>query len=196
MKKALTLFVACLLVAGAAFAQDGGGARIRNGEGAAGAPRILIAYFSRTGNTRAVAEHIRTLVGGDMFQVTPAQPYPAEYDATTKQARRELDENARPAIASTVADMEAYDVVYLGYPTWWGTMPMAFFTFLEQHDFSGKTIIPFCTHGGSGLARSVDDIRRLCPTASVAPGFAVSGSAAAQSGRDVENWLRRIGQIR
>lgn len=186
---------AAVLLNGCVWAGEasGGGAPERD---VGNAPRILIAYYSRTGNTRAVAESIQALVGGDLFQVRTLQPYPEAYDDVTRQARRELDEGARPELAATVADMGAYDVIYLGYPIWWGTMPMAMFTFLEQANLSGKTIIPFCTHGGSGLARSVDDIRTLCPGAAIQPALALSGGSAARAGREVETWLRRIGQIR
>lgn len=160
-----------------------------------GAGRTLVVYFSRTNNTRIVAEQIHGLVGGDLFRVVPKTPYPEDYRETTRIARAELDNDARPEVAETipVGEMDKYDVIFLGYPIWWGTMPMAYFTFLEQYDFSGKTVIPFCTHGGSGLGRSTADIARLCPGATIREGLAIRGASAGQAGDDVADWLRKLG---
>ena len=158
--------------------------------------KILIAYFSRTGNTRTVAEYIHQAVGGDIFEIRPVRVYPEEYRPTTVIAREELDTNARPGIIENVSNMAQYDIIFLGYPNWWNTMPMFFFTFLESHDLSGKTIIPFCTHGGSGLGRSVTDIRSLAPNATIRDGLAISGRNAVNSRNEVIAWLRRMGMIR
>ena len=118
--------------------------------------RILIAYYSRTGHTRAIAEYIHQAVGGDIFEIIPARAYPSAYQAATTIARQEQRENARPALTSKVENIrQYYDIIFLGYPIWWGRMPMFFFTFLESHDLTGKTIIPFCTYGGSGVGQSV-----------------------------------------
>ena len=155
--------------------------------------KILIAYYSRTGNTRTVAEYIHQTVGGDLFEIKPARVYPADYRATTEVAREELDTNARPGLASNVNDMSRYDTIFLGYPIWWGTMPMFFFTFLESHELAGKTIIPFCTHGGGGLGRSVTDIQKLCPNSTVLDVLSINGSSASRSQNEVTAWLRRIG---
>ena len=155
--------------------------------------KILIVYFSRTGNTRSVAEQIQASIGGDMLELKTAHSYPSEYRATTDQAKREQQENFRPTLTTDVESVQPYDVIFIGYPNWWGTMPMAFFSFLEKHDFSGKTLVPFCTHGGSRLGRGPADIARLCPTATLLDGFAVRGSSAAGAQADVEAWLRRIG---
>ena len=161
---------------------------------------ILIAYYSRRGqnyvggniedlpigNTEVVAQKIEKLTDGDMFRIDTVKQYPADYTACTEVAQRELRENARPRLADQVDDMDRYDTVYLGYPNWWGTMPMAVHTFLESYDFAGKTIIPFCTHEGSGMGRSVADIRRICPSATVLEGMAIRGSNAARADREVE----------
>ncbi|MCC8180212.1 MAG: NAD(P)H-dependent oxidoreductase [Planctomycetes bacterium] len=161
-------------------------------------PRILIAYFSKTNTTRSIAEHIQSRVGGDMFQVTTATPYPQEYRETTQVARTELDTNARPRLASTISPdtMQNYDIIFIGYPIWWGTMPMAMFTFLEQFDLAGKTLIPFCTHGGSGLSRSAADIGRLAPGATVRQALAVSAGSAPRAQNDIDAWLRGLGFTR
>lgn len=161
-----------------------------------GNKKILIAYFSKTGNTREIANQIHANVGGDMFEIKTVDPYPADYKATVDQAKREQENNYRPKLATVVQNMDSYDVIFLGYPNWWGTMPMAVFTFLEGYNFSGKTIIPFCTHEGSRLGRSVNDIHQLCPQAALLDGLAIQGSSAKNAQNDVATWLRQIGMIK
>jgi flavodoxin len=94
-----------------------------------------------------------------------------------------------------VADMDSYEVIYLGYPNWWGTMPMAVFTFLDSYDFSGKTIIPYCTHEGSGMGSSERDIKKLCPHAKVLSGLAIKGGTVGKADKDLANWLRKLDLI-
>lgn len=154
-------------------------------------PKILIAYFSKTGNTQEVAKQIQTIVGGDLFEIATQEPYPTEYRPTVDQAKKEQETNFRPQLSTTVQNLESYDIVYLGYPNWWGTMPMPVFTFMESYNFSGKTIVPFCTHEGSRLGRSVTDIRSLAPQANVLEGLAIRGSDAKSSQNEVTNWLRQ-----
>lgn len=161
----------------------------------AGKKMILIAYFSKTGNTREIANQIHANVGGNMFEIKTVNPYPADYNATVDQAKKELESNFRPNLTARVQNIAAYDVIYLGYPNWWGTMPMALFTFLEGYNFSGKTIIPFCTHEGSRLGRSVNDLRQLCPQITILDGLAVRGSSVRSAQNDVATWLRQIGMI-
>ena len=167
----------------------------------------LIAYYSRSGsnykggnivdlpegNTQVVAEKIRTLTGGDLFRIEPVKPYPADYNETVELAKEELGKNARPELTDTVKDFADYDVIYLGYPIWWGVMPMPVLTFLESYDFSGKTIAPFCTHEGSGLGMSERYIRQSCPDARVLPGLAIQGEKRDQADRDIGNWLKKQG---
>ena len=152
----------------------------------------LVVYFSRSGNTRKVAQLIHRQVGGDLVELKTLQPYPEDYDACVDQAKKEQEQQARPELATQIADMDRYRTIFVGYPNWWGTMPMALFTFFEKYDFSGTTIAPFCTHGGSRMGRSEDDIRRLCPKARVLRGLAVRGRSAASAGKDVEAWLGSI----
>lgn len=153
--------------------------------------KILIAYFSHTGNTRTVAGMIHAAVGGDMFEIQAAEPYPSEHSATERRARKEWEDKARPALAVTFpADMSAYDTIFIGYPNWFRTTPMIVRSFLEQFGFTGKTLVPFCTHGGNGLADSPRDIAQSCPQATLVEGFAVRGSRAARAHDDVMAWLQ------
>ncbi len=158
-------------------------------------PKILIAYFSHSGNTRIIAEDIHKNLGGDLFEIATVAAYPQDYNVVVDVARREQTANTRPALAANVENPASYDVVLLGFPNWWGTMPMAVFNFLEQSDFSGKRILPFCTHEGSGMGRSESDIKRLCPGATVVKGFAVRGSHVHAARVEVANWLRKAGLL-
>jgi len=154
---------------------------------------ILVAFFSRTGNTRVIADFIHEELGCDAFEIKPADPYPKDYDATVDRARREQDGDYRPGLATELENTDSYDTVFVGYPNWWGTMPMAVFTFLEDHDLSGKTVVPFCTHEGSRLGRSVKDIAGLYPRSTMLDAIAVRGSAVQNARDDVSEWLQRIG---
>ena len=133
-----------------------------------------------------------------MFELRTVHSYPREYRATTDQAKREQEANFRPQLTAEIQNMEAYGTVFIGYPNWWGTLPMAFFTFLEKYDFAGKTLIPFSTHEGSYLGRSVDDIRALCPKSKIMDGIALRGgnnsSVRSDSARrEMAAWLRKQG---
>jgi flavodoxin len=197
MKKILALAVMGMVIFGASI-HGGEGSQTTSSDKT---PEILIAFFSRTNNTKALAEHIQSLVGGDMFHVTTKEPYPEGYRETTRVARAELNNNERPELAETISpeDMEKYDVIFLGYPNWWGTMPMAMFTFLEQYDLSGKTIVPFCTHGGGGLGRGPSDIATLAPNATILKGFAIRTGflsfLESRASNDVADWLRELGYM-
>ena len=126
-----------------------------------------------------------------MFEIQAAEPYPSEHSATERRARKEWEDNARPALAVTFpVDMSAYDTIFIGYPNWFRTTPMIVRSFLEQFGFAGKTLVPFCTHGGNGLADSPRDIAQSCPQATLVEGFAVRGSRAAKAQDDVLAWLQ------
>ena len=160
--------------------------------------KILIAYYSRTGNTRDLANQIHQSVGGDVFEVRTVHSYPKEYRATTDQAKREQEAHFRPQLTAEVQGMDSYEVVFIGYPNWWGTLPMALFSFLEKYNFSGKTLIPFSTHEGSHLGRSVDDMRALCPKSKILDGIALRGGNNStvrtdSARREVVGWLRKSG---
>jgi flavodoxin len=168
-------------------------------------PKSLSAYFSRKGNnyvggsivhlpignTEVIAKKIQGLTGSDLFQIQTVNAYPEDYTEATRVAQDELGGNARPELAETVGDMDSYDVIYIGYPNWWGTMPMAVFTFLDSYDFSGKTIVPYCTHEGSGMGSSERDIKKLCPNAKVLSGLAIRGGSVGRADKDLANWLNR-----
>ncbi|MEA4931877.1 MAG: flavodoxin [Anaerolineaceae bacterium] len=167
------------------------------------APKVLIAFFSRAGeninvgfiekgNTHVIAVIIAELTGAEMFKIETVTPYPESYSETTDIAKREQDENARPELSTHVENMDQYDIILLGYPNWWGTMPMAVFTFLEEYDFAGKTVIPFCTHEGSGLGRSERDLASLLPEVTLMDGLAIRGSNvnSDQARQSVSDWLR------
>lgn len=180
------------------------------GQSAAAAQgKILVAYFSRIGNeygvgnitkgnTAIVAEMIAQKTGADLFEIKTVKNYPADYDECTKIASREKSEKARPALSTSV-DLAQYDTIFIGAPIWWGDLPMAVYTFLESYNFSGKTIIPFVTHGGSGLSGVDRKISATCSNSKVLSGFAISGSVAqnnrAKTNTEVGNWLKKIGMI-
>ena len=166
--------------------------------------KTLIAYFSRkgnnyvggnivdlpVGNTKVAAKKIAELTGGDLFEIETVHPYSEDYRTCTEEAKQELQTKARPELASDAPDISDYDVVYLGFPNWWGTAPMGVFTFLESTDFSNKTIKPFCTHEGSGMGHSEADIKKTCPAAVVERGLAIRGSAVSRADKDIENWIQ------
>jgi len=141
------------------------------------------------GNTEVIAKKIQELTGNDMFQIKTVKSYPEDYTETTNVAKEENRQNARPELAEIVDDMNSYDVIYIGYPNWWGTMPMPVFTFLESYDFSGKTIIPYCTHEGSGMGSSERDIKKLCPNAKVLSGLAIRGGSVKNAAGTIKSWL-------
>jgi len=171
--------------------------------------KCLIAYFSRkgnnyvdgrivdlvVGNTEIVARLIHDRVAAEMFHIQTVDGYPADYTQTTEMAKVQLQCHARPEVTKTVPNMKDYDIIFLGYPNWWGSMPMAVFTFLESYDFSGKTIIPFCTHEGSGMGHSERDIRTCCPTAQILKGLPLRGSHVQAVGDDIvisiRHWLKQ-----
>lgn len=169
--------------------------------------KTLIAYFShegeayaggkivrlKIGNTKVAAQMIQEHTGGDVFRIEPVKPYPDNHMETVEIAKKEQQSNARPDIKGDSLNMEDYDTVILGYPNWWGTCPMAVFTFLEGHDFFGKTILPLCTHEGSGMGHSEADIQAVCPGAKLEKGLAITGSRVAQAENDIRKWLERYG---
>ena len=170
-------------------------------------PRILIAFFSRAGenpavgtvevgNTRLLAQVIAERTCGELMSIEPTTPYPEDYGECAALARRQKDARARPRLLPSAPDVGEYDVIFLGYPIWWGDLPMAVYTFLAAHDMAGKIIIPFCTHEGSGLANTMADIARVCPRADVRRGLAVRGVVARgdpeRAAQAVEAWLAEL----
>ena len=168
--------------------------------------KVLVAYFSRTGenysvgtitkgNTQIVAEMIAKETGGDLFHIEPVVAYPDNYDDCVNLAKQELNSKARPAVKGDVRT-EDYDVIFIGYPNWWGDMPMSVYTFLEKHNWQGKTIIPFCTHEGSGLGSTASKLRSACQGTTMLKGLAVYGHAAQNSRKETEKathgWLASL----
>ena len=135
--------------------------------------KILTAYFSHTGNTRFFADRIHALTGGDIVKIETIDPYPEDYDSVVDKAKEEQNKNFRPKIKPIKKNTGSCDVLFVGYPSWWGTMPMDMFTFFDQNDFKGKTIIPFTTHEGSYFGQSIDDIKKLNPDSKIKKGLAI-----------------------
>ena len=151
--------------------------------------KVLVAYFSHTGNTEKVAQIIQRKTGGDLFKIESATPYSTVYREVTEVAKQEKADNARPALKNTVSDMAQYDVVFVGYPIWWYTAPMAAATFADSYDFSGKTVITFCTSGGSPISDSTPDMKAWFKGANVVEGIRAYANDAAGT----ERWLERLG---
>lgn len=164
----------------------------------------LIAFYSRAGenyfggayrrisvgNTEKVAEMLADLTGGELYKIEQAEPYSDDYKTCVAQAREDWQKNARPAVLDLPDDLDAYDEIYLGYPNYCSTMPMAVYTFLEHYDWQGKTIHPFCTNEGSGLSNTEQDIQRAAKGARVAPGLSLRGSAVDSAKPKLEQWVR------
>ena len=162
----------------------------------------LILYYSRKGenyvngsiqtiskgNTERVAEFIQKAVGGDLFEVEPVRNYSASYMTCIREAQAEQRAGEHPAVKRMPENLWDYDTIFIGYPNWWGTMPMFMFTVLDAFDWTGKTIVPFCTNEGSGLGVSVQDIKKSCPGAMVLPGLSIHGGSAANSEKQVKAW--------
>lgn len=163
----------------------------------------LVAFYSRAnenyfggnleyievGNTETIAKMIAQLTGADLFKIEQKIPYAKDYRTCIAQAKKDLIDNARPEILDMPSNLEQYDEIYLGYPNYWGTMPMAVYTFLESFNFQGKIIHPFCTHEGSGLSSTIDDIRKMVDGATVTVGLSIKGSEVNESKSIVEEWI-------
>lgn len=157
----------------------------------------LVVYFSATGNTKSVAEALAELQNADIYEIVPEEPYTdadLNYnDRSSRSTVEQNDENARPAISGGTQNIQNYDVIYVGYPIWWGDMPRILYTFFDTYDLSGKTIAPFCTSGGSGLSGTPRTITALEPDATVADGLHIGDSSLDSAGSSIEEWLSSIG---
>ncbi len=165
---------------------------------------VLVAFFSRAnenyfggamryvevGNTEIVCGKINELIGADSFKIEMKNPYSAEYMTCIEEAKKDLRGNARPELVSMPDSIDKYDTIILAYPNYWGTIPMAVATFLENYDFSGKTVLPLCTNEGSGMGSSESDIRKYAKGAILKKGLSITGSQAANSKSAVEKWLK------
>jgi formylglycine-generating enzyme required for sulfatase activity/flavodoxin len=151
--------------------------------------KILIAYFSWGGNTRGIATEIQRQTGADLFEIKPEKAYPDGYEAVLDAAWRDQKAQSRPKLSEMVRDMGQYDVIILGYPNWWASIPMPIASFLEGHNLTGKTIIPFCSHGGGRLGESLSAISKLAPGATQGEPLSVGYSGGSSLGREVGAWL-------
>ncbi len=170
------------------------------------AKKVLIAYYSRRGenyvngsiknlklgNTEVVAQKIKALLpDADMFQIDTTYEYSKSYMTCIEEAKQELHDQARPEVKNPLESIDEYDTIILGYPNWWGTMPMCVYTFLEHFDLTGKKIVPFCTNEGSGLGSSERELKKICKGATVASGLSIHGAEAAQSEGKVAAWAKK-----
>lgn len=155
--------------------------------------KSLVVYFSWSGNTENVAKSIQSQTDSDIFEIVPTTPYSDDYDTVVDLAQEEQKNDARPAISNDIENIEQYDVIYVGFPNWWGDMPMILYTFFDTYDLSGKTIAPFCTSGGSGLSGTVNEIKSLEPDASVTEGLHIGSSSSSEPDDAVSQWLNDTG---
>jgi flavodoxin len=164
----------------------------------------LVIYFSRSGenyfggelkniekgNTEVIAEYIQEFTGADLFKVEPKVEYPADYMKCIDVAKKEQQDDARPAVKQALESIDGYDTVYIGFPNWWGTLPMVMFTQLEQLDFTGKTVKPFVTHEGSAFGSSLKDLSKLCAGAEIRKGLSIPGASVYDVKEKVEIWVK------
>ena len=159
----------------------------------AGAGGTLIAYFSWSGNTRQMAQFIQAETGGNLFTIEPATPYTDDYNTLLEVAQQEQAENTRPELAAQVENWDSYEVVFVGYPDWWSDAPMPVYSFLESYDWTGKTLVPFCTSGGSGFGRSLDKLPDSVPGAAILEGLHINGDRIDGAAGDVAAWIGSLG---
>lgn len=180
--------------------------------------KILVVYFSRVGvtpfpddidgsasasvivrkdgivgNTGLIAEIIQRKLNADIFQIKTVKSYSENYNKVVRNAEIEERKSARPAVLGKVDNPDSYDIIFLGFPDWYYTMPMPVFTFLEENDFSNKTIIPFCTHGGSRFGHAIQDLKKICPTSNIEKGLEIYESKVQRSEKKINRWLKKLG---
>ena len=160
-----------------------------------GRKKALIIFYSWSGNTKGIATQIHQKIGGNLVELELVRPYSSNYNTCLDEAKRDMKQRARPELKTKIADMGQYDIVYLGYPNWWATIPLPIATLLETYDFSGKIIVPFCSHGGGRLGQSVTDIAKLAPKSTIKEGLSVHYSGGGSLSRDIDAWLRKNGLI-
>lgn len=151
---------------------------------------VLIVYFSWGGNTKGIAEEIQSQTGADLFEIQLQEPYSTDYNTVLDQAQRDQNKQARPKLSTHVKNLSKYDTILLGYPNWWASIPMPIASFLEEYDFSGKNIIPFCSHGGGRFGQSLTAIAKLAPDAKIGNGLAISYSGGESLPEDIKDWLK------
>ena len=157
---------------------------------------VLIAYFSWSGNTKQLAEMIQEQMGGELFEIEPETPYTDDINELSGISLQEQRDNIRPALSSAAPDISQYDVIFVGFPNWWNNMPMPVFTFLEEYNFSGKTVIPFTTYGNGVWGKSVDSIRATLPDVTILDGLAIQEHELQDASSEVSEWLQGLGLIK
>lgn len=164
-----------------------------NGIDADSGASVVVKDEEVLGNMEYMALTIQDAIGGDLFRIETKEAYPLDHEPLVDQAAEEQDENARPELATHIENPEQYDTILLGYPNWWGDMPQPLFTFLEEYDFSEKTIIPFNSHGGSGFSNTIEEIKELQPDANISDeGLSISRDKVADSVQDVTDWAKSL----
>lgn len=156
-------------------------------------PKILIAYFSWGGNTRGIAKEIQRQTGADIFEIVPQKAYSSNYNTCLEEAQRDQRKQVRPALKGSAGNFESYDIIILGYPNWWASIPMPVATFLETHDCSKKILLPFCSHGGGRFGQSLSAIAKLAPAAVIKEGLSVHYSGGSNLSSNVSAWLKKQG---
>lgn len=154
--------------------------------------KVLVAYFSYSGNTRKIARQIQKQSGGDIFEIQPVTDYPASYNKVLDRAKQEIKSGAKPLLRKQVVDMNHYETIFLGFPNWWNTFPAPVNTFLAEYDWNGKTIIPFCTHGGGGTGRSLSDIKRICSDSTIMDGLSIPGDEASHQNPEITALINQL----
>lgn len=155
--------------------------------------KVLIVYFSWSGNTRDIANNIHSRIDADIVEITPVKPYSTDYNTVLMEAQEDQHKKARPELNEHIDNMEQYDTILLGYPNWWASIPMPIATFLESYDFSGKTIVPFCSHGGGRFGQSLTAIAKLAPDSDIGEGLSVHYSGGSTLDDDISEWLSKNG---
>ena len=154
--------------------------------------KVLIAYFTWSGNTQGIAYEIQKQTGAEIFEITPEKPYSENYNTVLREAQRDQHSQARPKLREHVKDFADYDIIMLGYPNWWASIPAPIASFLEEYDFSGKTIMPFCSHGGGRFGQSLTAIAKLAPKAVITEGLSVHYSGGGRLKDDISDWLAKL----
>ena len=154
---------------------------------------IVVKNKDVLGNMQYMAMTIQEAIGGELFRIETKEKYPLEHETLVNQAKEEQNEEVRPELATHIENVEQYDMIFLGYPNWWGDMPQPLYTFLEEYDFSGKTIIPFNSHGGSGFSNTIEEIKKLQPNATVRDdGLSISRNDVADSEQEMTDWAKGL----
>ena len=154
---------------------------------------IVVKNKDVLGNMQYMAMTIQEAIGGELFRIETKEKYPLEHETLVNQAKEEQNEEVRPELATHIENVEQYDMIFLGYPNWWGDMPQPLYTFLEEYDFSGKTIIPFNSHGGSGFSNTIEEIKKLQPNATVKDdGLSISRNDVADSEQEITDWAKGL----